>query len=199
MDGMPRASHEESSARLCVIGVLFLLVTAVADLRGQIFDNRAEFEASLGPVVTIDFEGFATQGGNVGVVELEGDEFPGITLTPADGAVGLFVGIPELGAVGGDFFAAGGFRASSGVALLSPELNVPPLTSPNGSIIVDFASPTDAVGGFFVDAELPGSSLEVFDGPGGTGDSLGRVTIEGQEDASLIFAGIRVDGLNGSG
>jgi hypothetical protein len=148
--------------------------------------------------VTIDFEGIATEGGQAGAVNLNGNEFPGIVLSPGPGADGLFVGIPDSSIAGGNnvnFFAAD-FFPTSGIAVFSPDKDPSPGSpSPDGTLIVDFDNPTTGVGAYFLDVEGFPSSIEAFDGAGGTGASLGKVTLQNQGDNSQAFAGITADNI----
>lgn len=180
---------------LClVLVVLFIPFTSA--FAGP-FTDQVQFEQTVGPLTVIDFEGFATEGGAAGRVALTGEEFEGITLTPDVGAEGLFVGIPDS-SVGGDncdTFYAADFVPTSGVAVFSPDDPANGCETPSGSLIVDFASPTTGVGVYFLDVEAAVSSIEVFDGPGGTGSSLGMVTLQDQGDDSQAFAGVAADGI----
>ncbi len=177
--------------------VLILSLSAHTSLYGDTFTDQAAFEAAVGGVTTINFEGIATVGGQAGAVNLNGDEFPGVTLTAGAGSEGLYVGIPDLSVHPTNnrlnFFAAD-FFPTSGVACFSPDLNLIS-GSPVGNLIVDFDSPTTGVGAFFLDVEGGGASIEAFDGPGGTGNSLGKLTLGNQGDDSQAFAGIVASGI----
>ncbi len=177
--------------------VLIFSLSAHTSLYGDTFTDQAAFEAAVGGVTTINFEGIATEGGQAGAVNLNGDEFPGVTLTAGAGSEGLYVGIPDLSVHPTNnrlnFFAAD-FFPTSGVACFSPDLNLTS-GSPVGNLIVDFDSPTTGVGAFFLDVEGGGASIEAFDGPGGTGNSLGKLTLGNQGDNSQAFAGIVASGI----
>jgi len=62
--------------------------------KAQTFTDWQAFQSAVGTVTVIDFEYIASESGQAGAVELTGDEFPRITLTPGD-EDGLFVGIPD--------------------------------------------------------------------------------------------------------
>jgi hypothetical protein len=169
---------------------------------GQSFQNSSRLKTVSRDLVTefttIDFEGIAHGGGQANAVNLVGDEFPGITLTPGPGADGLFVGIPDS-TISDDnnvnFFAYD-FYPTSGVAVFSPDLYPSPGSlAPNGSLFVDFDFPTSSVGAIFLDVEGALSSIEAFDSPGGTGNSLGKMTLQFQPDDSQVFAGVEAAGI----
>jgi hypothetical protein len=164
---------------------------------GATFTDRTGFEAAVGSVVTIDFEGITTTGGQAGAVNLVGNEFPGVTLTPGPGADGLFVGIPDSTIPGGNnanFFAAD-FFPTSGVACFSPDTYPSPSPSPDGALVVDFDLRTNGVGAYFLDPEFFASYIEAFDGPHGTGNSLGKVIVQNEPDDAQAFAGIAASGI----
>lgn len=160
---------------------------------GQLFTDRMAFEATAGTVTCIDFEGLATGGGQANAVELAGTEFPGVTLTAGAGTSGLYVGIPDPSIPGGNdySFFAGDFYPTSGISVLATDL----AGTPNGQLIVDFAVPTTGVGAYFLDVESGTSSIELFDGPGGTGTSLGTGTLHDQGDGSQSFLGLSATGV----
>jgi len=176
---------------------LVVLLIPFTSAFGDTFTDQADFEEAVGPLSVIDFEDLATEGGAVGRVELTADEFDGITLTPDGNAEGLFVGIPDSDVAGDncDTFYAADFFPVSGVAVFSPDDPFDDCETPNGSLIVDFASPTTGVGVYFLDVEGAVSSIEAFDGLGGTGNSLGMVTLQNQGDDSQAFAGVAADGI----
>jgi hypothetical protein len=132
-------------------------------------------------------------------VDLAGNEFPGITLAAGADADGLFVGRPDLSVSSTDnnlnFFALD-FFPTSGVACFSPD-NYPSSgsPSPDGTLIVDFALPTNGVGAYFLDPEGFESYIEAFDGVGGSGNSLGKVIVTGYPDNAQVFAGIAATGI----
>ena len=164
----------------------------------QTFTDRFAFVSALKSVTTIDFEGIAFGVGQANAVNLVGDEFSGVTLTPGSGADGLFVGIPDPSVPGGnnENFFAGDFFPTSGLAVFSPDNNPnPDSPSPGGILIVDFDYLMDGVGVFFLDAEEFPSFIEVFDGPGGTGNSLGKLIVQYKGDNSQSFAGILSSGI----
>lgn len=182
-----------------VIWAALSLSLAVTPAAAQTFTDHNQFQLAATATVTITFEAFATQGGQAGAVRLAGTEFgPAMTLKTAAGSPpedGLFVGIPDPSIPGGNnanFFAAD-FIPVSGAAVLSPE-NVP-VGSPDGALIVNFTTPTNAVGGWFLDAESFPSSIEAFDGPDGTGASLGKVIVQNRGDDSRSFAGLVARGI----
>jgi len=122
----------------------------------------------------------------------------GITLTAGPGADGLFVGIPDDTIPGGNnanFFAADFFPVSEEAVFSPDNYPSPNSPSPDGTLIVDFDYPTSGVGAYFLDAEGFPSYIEAFDGPGGTGDSLGKLVVQGYPDNSQIFAGIAASGI----
>jgi len=155
-------------------------------------------ESSMGTGITITFEGFAHEGGQAGAVNLVGDEFPDIHLTPGSGADGLFVGIPDssISMDNNVSFFGRDFVATSGVAVFSPDLyQYPGNPAPSGVLVIDFETPTTSVGAYFLDVEGAVSSIEAFDGPGGSGHSLGRVTLQDRGDNSQSFEGIVAEGI----
>lgn len=163
----------------------------------QLVRDQTTFNALLGNTTVIDFEGIATHGGQAGTVNLNGDEFEGIFLSRGPSADGLFVGIPDPSIPGAwaNFVAADHFP-TSGIAVFAPQnAPMPGDPSPTGSLIVDFDAPTSGVGGYFLDVESNPSSLEAFDGPGGTGNSLGRIVLQNEGDNSQSFAGIIADNI----
>lgn len=138
-------------------------------------------------VITVDFEGITTVPGNVGAVNLVGDEFPGLTLTPDNGANGLWVGIPDA-TLGNNCFSfyASDFVPVSPVAVFSPDnCNLP--GSPVGAVVVNFDFPVQALGLSFLDAEGAVSSITAYDGPDGTGNVLGYSSAQYQPDNSQAF------------
>ena len=167
-------------------------------LPNQTFTDRSAFMADLKVVTTIDFEEIAFGVGQANAVNLEGDEFSGVTLTPGAGSDGLFVGIPDPSISGGnnENFFASDFFPTSGLAVFSPD-NYPSADSPSpdGILIVDFDSYMDGVGVYFLDAEEFPSFIEAFDGPNGTGNSLGKVIVQNKGDKSQAFAGIHSSGI----
>jgi hypothetical protein len=173
--------------------ILVILLIPCGSVFGQTFTDSGAFEDAVESIVKIDFEGIATEGGQAGAVDLVGDEFLGITLSAGTGADGLYVGIPDSSIPGGNnvnFFAAD-FFPTSGIAVFSPDL----IGAPVGELIVDFDTPTAGVGVYFLDVEGAVSSIEAFDGPGGSGVSLGEVTLQNQGDNSQAFAGIVADDI----
>ena len=179
--------------------VLILSFSLHASLYAQTYyEDKVGFEAALTGVTTIDFEGIATVHGGVGAVELVGDEFPFVTLTVPKSypSSGLFVGIPDdtVGRGNDDHFFAHSFVPTSGVACFSPKLRGTPV----GQLKVDFDMPTVGVGAFFLDVEgieSSASSIETFDGPGGTGNSLGKILVWDKGNKSQAFAGIVASGI----
>jgi hypothetical protein len=163
-----------------------------AEALGAEFTNKAAFCDALSDYTVIDFEGIASAGGQAGAVELNGDDFSGLTLTAGPGADGLFVGIPDASVRGTNStkFFAHDFFPTSGVACLSPDLTGPP----NGAVIVDFDTRVGGVGVFFLDVEFGGASIEVFDGPGGTGNSLGVLSLGYRGDNLRAFTGVVASG-----
>jgi hypothetical protein len=141
--------------------------------------------SQFGSVVTIDFEGIATQPGGEFAVELVGDEFPGMTLTPLEGE--LWVGEPiNDTSPNCDSFYGQDFYAVSPDAVLSPDNCYGQASvSPVGSFRVDFDVPLIAVGLYFLDAEAGYSNIEIFDGIGG--NSLGQAVAQNQPDDSQVF------------
>ncbi len=129
-----------------------------------------------GNMLCLDFEGRATTGGQAGAVQLTGSEFPGVTLSAQSGDDGLFVGIPDpsLGNNNNVTFFGRDFFAVSGQAVFSPQLS----GTPHGRLVVDFENPVLGVAAHFLDVEATGTSIEVFDGPSGTGSSRGRLDLE---------------------
>jgi len=176
---------------------LVVLLVPFTSAFADTFTDQVLFEQAVGPLKVIDFEGFTDVGGAAGRVELTGDEFDGVTLTPDVGAEGLFVGIPDSGVVGDncDTFYAADFVPVSPVAVFSPDDPANGCETPNGSLIVDFASPTTGVGVYLLDVEGAVSSIEAFDGPGGTGNSLGIASLQNEGDDSQAFAGVAADGI----
>src|SRR5680860_36977 len=165
----------------------------------QTVTDRSAFVSALKSVTTIDFEEIAFGVGQANAVNLVGDEFSGVTLTPGAGADGLYVGIPDPSVSGGnnENFFAGDFFPTSGLAVFSPD-NYPSSDSPsppNGILIVDFDYTMDGVGVFFLDAEEFPSFIEAFDGPSGTGNSLGKLIVQNKGDNSQAFAGILSSGI----
>jgi hypothetical protein len=69
------------------------------------------------------------------------------------------------------------------------------VAAPHGTLIVDFDFATAGVGAFFLDVEGRVSSIEAFDGQGGTGKSLGKVTLQHEGDDTQAFAGIVASGI----
>lgn len=147
-------------------------------------------EAVHGNTLCLDFEGLTEVAGQAGAVRLRGTEFPGVTITlrstapwgTVSSSEGLFVGIPDpaLGANDTSFFADD-FTPVSGEAVLSTRLT----GTPHGQLVLDFAHPVMGVGGFFLDVEGPGSRIEVFDGPQGTGNLRGSIDV-----SNSGFAGV---------
>ncbi len=181
-----------------VLAAVVVSLIPFTPLFGDTFTDRAAFEAAVGAVKTIDFEGIATVGGQAGAVNLVGNEFTDITLTAGPGADGLFVGIPDVTIPGGNnaSFFANDFFPTSGVAVFSPDKDPSPGSPcPDGTLIVDFISPTTGVGAFFLDPEGFPSFIEAFDGPGGTGTSLGKLIVQNFPDNSQSFAGITASGI----
>ena len=179
---------------IVLILLLFMCLVSVSQAV-QTFTDLPSFESALSNMVTtITFEGIASGGGQANAVNLVGNEFPDITLIPGPGADGLFVGIPDSTIPGGnlvDFFAAD-FFPTSGDAVFSPDAYSDP---PEGTLIVDFDVPRTGVGVFFLDVESAISSIEAFDGPGGTGNSIAKVTLQNMGDDSQAFAGIVADDI----
>ncbi|MGD8383662.1 MAG: hypothetical protein PVJ11_16085, partial [Syntrophobacterales bacterium] len=180
---------------LCLL--LFVVLIPFSSAFADTFTDQGDFEQAVGPLTVIDFEGFATEGGAAGRYELTGDEFAGITLTPDGDAEGLFVGIPDSDVPGDncDTFYAADFVPVSPVAVFSPDDPLDDCESPIGTLIVDFDTPTPGVGVYFLDVESAVSSIEAFDGPGGTGNSLGILTLQNQGDDSQAFAGVAASGI----
>ncbi len=181
-----------------VLAAVVVSLIPFTPLFGDTFTDRAAFEAAVGAVKTIDFEGIATVGGQAGAVNLVGNEFTDITLTAGPGADGLFVGIPDVTIPGGNnaSFFANDFFPTSGVAVFSPDKDPSPGSPcPDGTLIVDFILPTTGVGAFFLDPEGFPSFIEAFDGPGGTGTSLGKLIVQNFPDNSQSFAGITASGI----
>lgn len=173
--------------------VLFIQYTPLLGNSVSTFTDYSLYETALGTVTTITFEGIATGGGQANAVNLVGNEFPGLTFTVGPGADGLFVGIPDVTMPGGNNvnFFAGDFFPTSGVAVFSPDAYPSPGSpNPDGALIVDFDEPRMGVGAFFLDVEGEVSSIEAFDGPGGTGNSLAIVLLQNKGDNSQSFAGI---------
>lgn len=146
--------------------------------------------------VTIDFEGIASAGGQANAVQLAGDEFSGVTfISEASPAGGIAtVGIPDASISGGNnanFFAGDMVPTSGSAVLVALRVN----DNPGGNVIVDFDEPTNGVGATFLDIEASISSIEVFDGTGATGKSLGFVSLTQQGDDSQAFAGVIVNGI----
>lgn len=167
-------------------------------LPNKTFTDRSAFTEDLKVLTTIDFEQIAFGVGQENAVNLVGDEFSGVTLTAGAGSDGLFVGIPDPSISGGnnENFFAGDFFPTSGLAVFSPDNNPSAYSpSPNGILIVDFDSSMDGVGVFFLDAEEFPSFIEAFDGPNGTGNSLGKVIVQNKGDNSQAFAGIHSSGI----
>jgi hypothetical protein len=163
--------------------------------KAQTFTDWEAFQSAVGTVTVIDFEDIALKGGQAGAVELTGNEFPWITLTPGE-EDGLFVGIPDpsiLGANDVNFFA-NDFFSTSEIAVFSPDL-FNGTSVPHGKLVVDFGFHTGAVGAYFLDVERGISSIEAFDGQGGTGKSLAKVTLQYEGDNSQTFAGIVASGI----
>lgn len=164
----------------------------------QTFTDRDEFLSAVKAVNTIDFEGIALGVGQAYAVNLVGNEFPGVTLTAGAGSDGLFVGIPDpsISDNNNENFFAGDFFPTSGLALFSPDnYPSPDSPSPTGVLIVDFDEPTSGVGAYFLDAEEFPSFIEAFDGPQGTGKSLGKLIVQNKGDNSQAFAGIMAEGI----
>ena len=144
------------------------------------FDDWAAFQAAVTePLTTLDFEGFATRVGPEGAYLFNGSEFVGLNISGEDGG---YAYIPT------DKDRQLGFLPRSGEALLTPDGIGGGSTS--DIVTVDFAPPTSAVGAYIIDAEHLGPFLEAFDGPGGTGVSLGRVDITILGNGLQLFAGV---------
>lgn len=182
--------------------ILLLLLVVSLSTPANVFGKKAQtftdweaFISAAGTITVIDFEGIALQGGEVGAVELAGNEFSHIIITPGY-EDGLFVGIPDslLTRINNANFFADDFFPTSGEAVLSPDLYKPG-SSPHGTFVVDFSFQTGAVGTHFLDVESGISSIEAFDGQGGTGKSLAKVTLQYEGDNSQTFAGIVTDGI----
>ena len=142
-----------------------------------------EFQWAIhGNMICLDFEGLATAAGQAGAIELMGTEFPGVTLSAPAAEDGLFVGIPDPSLDSDDSFFAPHLSPVSGEAFLSPRLN----GIPHGRLVIDFENPVLGVGAQFLDVDGPGTSIEVFDGPGGTGTARGSLDLQ-QGDT---FAGL---------
>ena len=176
--------------------VLFLVTYTLAF--GEIFTDYGEFETAVGELTCIDFEGLAQGGGQAKAVNLTGNEFSGVTLSAGLGADGMFVGIPDPSIPGGNnknFFAAD-FFPTSGLAVFAPDLYPSEGSpSPDGALIVDFDALTGGVGAYFLDVEISVSSVEAFDEAGGTGNSLGKVTLQNEGDNTQVFAGVVANGI----
>ena len=163
--------------------------------KAQTFTDWEAFQSAVGTVTVIDFEDIAPGVGQEGAVNLIGDEFLHITLIPGE-EDGLYVGIPEptMPADNDVSFFARDFFPTSGEAVFSPDL-YNGVAAPHGTLIVDFGFPTGAVGAYFLDVERGISSIEAFDGQGGTGKSLAKVTLQYEGDNSQVFAGIVTSGI----
>ncbi len=161
---------------------------------GATFTDQQAFVVALGGrVTTIDFEGLAQGGGQAGAVEIVGNEFPEITVNRLSGGTPT-VGIPDASITGDDNakFYPNDFIPTSGSAVLAL---VRPGDDPEGTIVIDFISPTTGVGAYFLDVEAGISSIEVFDGSGGTGNSLGKIALQYQGDNSQSFGGVTANGI----
>ncbi len=182
-----------------IVGLgIFILSQAYSTVTAQTFTDRSNFVTALRAVTTIDFEGIALGPGQAYAVNLVGNEFQGVTLTAGAGADGLFVGIPDPTVSGGnnENFFAGDFFPTSGLAVFSPDnYPSPGSPSPEGKLIVDFDEPTNGVGAYFLDAEEYPSYIEAFDGPSGTGNSLGKLIVQNKGDNSQAFAGVLAEGI----
>jgi len=185
-----------------VIKVLITFLVLTLTPAPQVFGKKAQtftdweaFQSAVGTVTVIDFEGIASEAGQAGAVELTGDEFPRITLTPGE-EDGLFVGIPDPSISGSNDvnFFANDFFPTSEIGIFSADL-FNGTSAPNGTLVVDFSFHTGAVGAYFLDVESGISSIEAFDGQGGTGKSLGKVTLQYEGDNSQTFAGIVASGI----
>jgi hypothetical protein len=181
---------------ILVILASLLLFCLGASTNADTYTDKTAFESALIDIMTVDFEGIAHGPGQINAVDIDGDEFPGLTLSEGTGASGLFVGIPDSpiqpdGNNDNNFFAAD-FIPTSPVACLAPDST----GSPVGAVIVDFDSPVGGVGVYFLDVENGGASIEVFDGPGGAGNSLGILSLGNQGDNSQAFAGVVAGGNN---
>jgi hypothetical protein len=163
--------------------------------KAQTFTDWEMFQSAAGTVTVIDFEGLVSEGGQAAAVELTGNEFSHIIITPGD-EDGLFVGIPDpsLTRINNANFFADDFFPTSGDAVLSPDL-FKPQSAPHGTLVVDFGFHTGAVGAYFLDVESGISSIEAFDGQGGTGKSLAKATLQYEVDNSQTFAGIVASGI----
>lgn len=180
------------------LGLLLLFSQSYSSISAQTVTDRSTFIEALKAVNTIDFEGIALGVGQAYAVNLVGNEFSGVTLTAGAGADGLFVGIPDPSVPGGnnENFFAGDFFPTSGLAVFSPDnYPSPGSPSPDGLLIVDFEEPTNGVGAYFLDAEEFPSFIEAFDGPSGTGNSLGKLIVQNKGDNSQAFAGILASGI----
>ena len=149
-------------------------------------------------VITVDFEGITTVPGNAGARNLVGDEFSdlGLTLTFANGADGLWVGIPDftLGSNCVSFYGSDFFPVSP-VAVFSPDnCNLP--GSPVGAVIVNFDVPVESLGLSFLDAEGAISSVKAYDGFDGSGTMLDSSTATGLPDNSQAFRYVTTSGEN---
>jgi len=181
--------------------LLLLLVVSLSSpanvfgKKAQTFTDWEAFVSAVGTVTIVDFEGIASGVGQQNAASLTGDEFLHITLIPGD-EDGLFVGIPDPSIEGGSdvSFFASDFFPTSEMAVFSSDL-YNGTSVPHGILIVDFRFTTGAVGAYFLDVESGISSIEAFDGPGGTGKSLAKVTLQYEGDNSQAFAGIVTSGI----
>ena len=182
--------------RTLAISFLFLFAPFAAQANslgncGDLATIRAGTE-----VITIDFEGYASGPGNAGAENLLGNEFSGLTLTPANGANGLWVGIPDF-TLGGNClsFYADDFFPVSPVAVFSPDnCNLP--GSPVGAVIVNFDPPVESLGLSFLDAEGATSSVTAYDDLDGAGNVLDSSTANGLPDNSQAFRYVTTSGEN---
>lgn len=172
--------------------VLLSSTLSIFSAQAATFTDKASFESNLAVMKTIDFEGLATAGGHAGAVELNGNEFEaefGVSLIGEN----MFVGIPDpsVSSNNNKNFYVVGFVPTSGRALFAFVNDCP---VPAGALTVNFDTPQGGVGGYLIDAEGP-SSVEAFDGVGGSGNSLGKVVIQNQRNNSHKFAGVVAEGI----
>lgn len=178
-----KSKHCVLIATITAIAISLICFSPTYLAFGATFTDQQAFVVALGgKVTTVDFEGLAQGGGQAGAVELVGNEFPDITLERLFGGTPT-VGIPDASIPGDDNakFYPNDFIPTSGTAVLAL---VRPGDDPEGTIVIDFISPTTGVGAYFLDVEAGVSSIEVFDGLDGTWNSVGKIDLQYRGDDS---------------